>query len=78
MTTSELDDLRSARANYSRQLKELSDPAKRKPRSSVAGRSVSWGEYHKLLLEMVLSLNRVLADEGDDQPDGGYILTAAE
>ena len=78
MTDTELARLRTVRSNYIQQLEELSDPTKRKPTYSVAGRSVSWGEYHKLLAEMIRESNALLQEAGDDQPDGGYILTAAE
>lgn len=78
MTDTELDDLRTARSNYVRQIKELSDPAKRTPSYSVDGRSVSWGEYHKMLVEMVRETDAMLIAAGDGAPDGGYILTAAE
>jgi hypothetical protein len=78
MTTADIERVRTARSNYCQQLEELSDPAKRKPTYSVGGRSVSWGEYHKMLLEMVRGTNELLQSVGDDLPDGGYLLTAAE
>lgn len=78
MTDTELERLRTARSNYVRQLEELSDPNSRKPSYSLAGRSVSWGEYHKLLVEMIRETDALLIAAGDDGPEGGYILTAAE
>jgi hypothetical protein len=48
------ENLATAKANYAAKLAEISaDP---KPTYSVNGRSISWGEYHKMLLDMISSI----------------------
>lgn len=45
------ENLATAKANYAAKLAEISaDP---KPTYSVNGRSISWGEFHSMLLKMV-------------------------
>ena len=78
MTLAEIEELKTARANYVRQILDLSDPTARKLTYSVGGRSVSWTEYQKFLQESVQSLDSLLGSLGADQPLGGYIVTAIE
>ncbi len=78
MTEADLERVRTARSNYCQQLAELSNPAKKKISYSMGGRSVSWTEYQKSLLELIKGCDEQLAAYGVNQPDGGYILTAME
>ena len=62
----------NARSNYARQLEELSDPLKRKVSYSVGGRSVSWTEYQRFLLDMIRDLDKY----GSDGDAGATLVTA--
>jgi hypothetical protein len=75
VTDAELAHLTTTRANYAKNLAEVS--AKKKPTYSLAGRSVSWVEYAKFLREEIVALDKQIAAAGggDDPP---YILTAVQ
>jgi len=75
VTDEELSYLKTTRANYAKNLAEVS--AQKKPTYSIAGRSVSWVEYAKFLREEIRELDlQIAAAGGSDTPD--FILTAVE
>jgi hypothetical protein len=54
-----IDDLKTARDNYARQLAEISvDP---KPSYKVGPQSFTWKEYQEFLAEQVNSMNRLIS-----------------
>lgn len=67
-----IEKLRVAQSNYVQQLLDLSDPAKRKPSYSVGGRSISWTEYQRWLLDAIKQLEQQIAELDSD----GYLVTA--
>lgn len=74
MDETEVDALRTIRANYIAQLVGLSDPTKRKPTYSMGGRSVGWVEYQTFLHEKIQSLS----DTIDGEAGSPLILTAGD
>lgn len=66
------DTLRTVQSNYAQQLLELSDPTKRKPSYSVGGRSISWTEYQRWLLDAIKQLEQQIAELDSN----GYLVTA--
>lgn len=77
MNTEEVAKLVKARANYVQQLLDLSDPCRKKPTYSIAGRSVPWTEYQAFLKQQITDLDAMIAAAGGDG-DPPYIVTAAE
>jgi hypothetical protein len=55
------DYLRLARSNFCQSLAELSNPAARKVTYSVGGRSLSWTEYQRFLLDSIKAVDEQLA-----------------
>lgn len=66
------EHLQTARANYAQQVAELSDPAARKVSYSIDGRSVSWTDYQRFLLDQIRAIDAQLAND-----DPGEIITAS-
>jgi hypothetical protein len=73
------DALRTARDNYATQLVDLSDPDKRKVSYSVDGRSMSWTEYQRFLLDAIKTLDGAIAEREASAIGGGtgYVATSA-
>lgn len=71
------ENLVTARENYSQQLADLSDPAKRRPSYSIAGRSVQWPAYMTFLRQEIKELDALIAAE-DDGDTGGFTVTAIQ
>jgi hypothetical protein len=61
--------LETARSNYATQLEELSDPTKRRPNYTIAGRSVQWQAYQEFLLKQIKELDSLVAQESADAGD---------
>lgn len=61
------ENLRTARSNYAASLAELSNPAKRKLNYSIGGRSISWTDYQRFLLDSIKAIDEQLAMD-----DGGF------
>ena len=59
------ENLATAKANYAAQLAEIS--ASPKPSYSVAGRSFSWAEYQRFLLEQMATIDVQLASESPNE-----------
>lgn len=78
MTSDEATKLKTARANYVEQLLELSDPDRRKLSYSIGGRSISWTDYQRYLLDAIKGIDETLRMSGHDGPECGYIVTAME
>lgn len=78
MTSAEATQLQTARANYVQQLTDLSDPDKRKLSYSIGGRSISWTEYQRYLMDAIKGVDELLRMSGHDGPECGYIVTAME
>lgn len=77
MTTEEAEQLRATRTAYVQQLYDLR--TKKKPTYSVAGRSFSWVEYRKFLMESIKEIDELLAIAGlADSSPPDVIITAIE
>ncbi len=63
------EHLQTARDNYAQQLAELSDPAKRRPSYTIAGRSVQWQQYQEFLLKQIKELDKSIAEESGGAGD---------
>lgn len=61
--------LQTARTNYATQLEELSDPTKRRPSYTIAGRSVQWQQYQEFLLNQIRELDALIAQESGGAGD---------
>jgi len=68
-----IDDLRSAKDNMAANL--LAITANPKPSYSIDGQSVSWSEYHKMLLEGITSIS-LLIEQNDPQQSTTYGASA--
>jgi hypothetical protein len=55
--------LTTAREGFAQQLAELSDPLRRKVNYSVGGRTFSWGDYMRFLLDALRQIDEQLAAE---------------
>ena len=58
---SDAEYLVTARSNYCRSLAELSDPLARKVSYSIGGRSMSWTEYQRFLLDGIKAIDEQIA-----------------
>ena len=67
------ENLQTARENYAQQLADLSNPDARKVTYSIGGRSVSWTEYQRFLLEMIRDIDGQVASS-----DPVDVITAVE
>jgi translation initiation factor 2 alpha subunit (eIF-2alpha) len=72
----DLEKLKESRDNLVNQLATLT--AAPKPTYSIAGRSVSWESYQKMLVEQIEKLEALIQKYGGEIDDVGYILTAVE
>lgn len=70
------ENLITTRENYAQQLADLSDPAKRRPSYSIAGRSVQWQQYMQFLRDEIKELDAQIAAEDGDF--GGFSTTAVQ
>lgn len=70
------ENLITARENFATQLAELSDPDKRRPAYSIAGRSVQWPAYMEFLKQQIKDLDALIA--GEDGDFGGMSVTAMD
>lgn len=67
-----------ARENYADQLVALSNPEKRKVSYTVDGRSMTWTEYQKFLMDSIDQLDKAIAQrQAGEIGDGrGYVATS--
>lgn len=59
----DLEQLQETRSNYITQLRELSDPTKRKPNYTIGSRTVDWVGYGRYLKEQIKDLNALIGEE---------------
>lgn len=70
------ENLQTSRENFAQQLADLSDPDKRRPNYTIAGRSVQWQAYMDWLKNAIRELDSVIAEESGDA--GDLTLTALD
>ena len=65
---SDSDYLRQTRSNYCQSLAELSNPLARKVSYSVGGRTMSWTEYQRFLMDGIKGIDEQLATDAAGSP----------